>query len=364
MLTLDDVDQILSTMRLRAGDVRIAQWGGLAPRSGYCGTPDGEDEVDLDRVYTLFGQGETIILQHLERWWQPLRELCSDLGGVFGVPAQANVYITPPASRGFAQHYDNHDVLILQVAGAKNWRVVASARELPLHDEPYLADVEERGETAFSTELTMGDTLYLPRGWLHEGDAQRQISVHVTVGVFPPLWVDLMKEAVAAAATEDVNLRKSLPLGAATIRGPEPPLREQFERLVQTMGTAETLTRALRRLRARSISIDLPMLTGHLHAFQQDPPVTLTTTVARRIVAFEVHRDDDDLVLSFRRRTLRMPSYVHPDLAFIAEASTFQAESLPGDLDDEGKLVLVRRLLKEGFLMRITEEPTRGARRF
>jgi hypothetical protein len=41
---------------------------------------------------------------------------------------------------------------------------------------------------------------------------------------------------------------------------------------------------------------------------------------------------------------------VESTLRFILEAEVFVAADLPGDLDDAGKLVLLQRLLREGFL--------------
>ena len=39
------------------------------------------------------------------------------------IPVQINAYITPPQNRGFAAHYDVHDVFVLQIAGRKTWRI-------------------------------------------------------------------------------------------------------------------------------------------------------------------------------------------------------------------------------------------------
>ena len=50
------------------------------------------------------------------------------------------------------------------------------------------------------------------------------------------------------------------------------------------------------------------------------------------------------------------PGWVDPVLRFICKApGSFAVGSLPGDLDAESKLVLARRLIKEGFL-RVVEE--------
>ena len=38
--------------------------------------------------------------------------------------------------------------------------------------------------------------------------------------------------------------------------------------------------------------------------------------------------------------------------AFFETEEPFRAADLPGELDDEGRLVLVRRLVREGFLRR------------
>jgi hypothetical protein len=45
-----------------------------------------------------------------------------------------------------------------------------------------------------------------------------------------------------------------------------------------------------------------------------------------------------------------MPGFVESDVRFMQRAPDFAADELPGELDADGRLVLVRRLLFEGFL--------------
>ena len=63
---------------------------------------------------------------------------------------------------------------------------------------------------------------------------------------------------------------------------------------------------------------------------------------------------DDEARLSFEGRELSLPAFVAADLEFLLDIDEpFRASDLPGPLDDEGRLVLVRRLVREG-LLRIT----------
>ncbi|KPC69204.1 hypothetical protein ADL27_54620, partial [Streptomyces sp. NRRL F-6602] len=67
--------------------------------------------------------GATLVLQALHRTWQPVAEFCAGLGTELGHPVQANAYVTPPQNRGFDDHYDVHDVFVLQIEGTKRWLV-------------------------------------------------------------------------------------------------------------------------------------------------------------------------------------------------------------------------------------------------
>jgi ribosomal protein L16 Arg81 hydroxylase len=77
--------------------------------------------VDGRKVLGLFADGATVVLQGLHRYWPPLTELVRGLELALGHPCQANAYLTPPGSQGFAVHSDSHDVFVFQTAGTKQW---------------------------------------------------------------------------------------------------------------------------------------------------------------------------------------------------------------------------------------------------
>ena len=52
-------------------------------------------------------------------------------------PRQVNAYVTPAQNTGFSDHYDVHDVFVLQVAGEKRWRIREPVHPSPLRDQPW-----------------------------------------------------------------------------------------------------------------------------------------------------------------------------------------------------------------------------------
>jgi hypothetical protein len=63
---------------------------------------------------------------------------------------------------------------------------------------------------------------------------------------------------------------------------------------------------------------------------------------------------DGSISLAFEGRQLTFPDHVSEELvAAVSAAEPFTPAELPGSLDETGRLVLVRRLVREGFL-RIT----------
>ena len=66
----------------------------------------------------------------------------------------------------------------------------------------------------------------------------------------------------------------------------------------------------------------------------------------------DLHRTrDGGAVLVFEGKEVRVPAVAHEPLAAMQAASgTFTARALPGALDEAGRLVLVRRLVREGYL--------------
>ncbi|WP_305128047.1 cupin domain-containing protein [Streptomyces longispororuber] len=226
LFSVDAVDELVSRRGLRTPFLRVAKDGATLPESSFT-SPGGVgasigDQLDDTALWRSFADGATLVLQALHRTWEPVADFSSRLGVELGHPVQANAYVTPPQSRGFDDHYDVHDVFVLQVSGTKRWIIHEPVHPDPLRDQPWTerrSDVAEaaRREAHLDTVLTPGDVLYLPRGWLHAAEAQGAVSIHLTLGVHN--WTrHALAEQLARSALQllrdDPQMRSSLPLGS------------------------------------------------------------------------------------------------------------------------------------------------------
>lgn len=221
----DAVDELVSTHGLRTPFLRVAKDGQTQPHSAFtrgAGVGAGiADQVDDTRLTALFADGATLVLQALHRTWPPVVTFAQQLAADLGHPVQVNAYVTPPQSRGFDDHYDVHDVFVLQVSGQKRWRIHAPVHEAPLRDQPWTdrrdaVRAEAEREPLVDAVLEPGDVLYLPRGTLHAATALGDVSTHLTFGVHAWNRHHVAEELSAAAVsvlTDDLDVRRSLPLG-------------------------------------------------------------------------------------------------------------------------------------------------------
>ncbi len=288
------VDDLIARRGLRTPFLRVAKNGATLPDSAFTG-PGGvgatvADQLDDTALWRAFADGATLVLQALQRTWQPLTDFTARLGTELGHPVQANAYVTPPQNRGFDAHYDVHDVFVLQIAGTKRWVIHEPVHPDPLRDQPWTdhrAAVAEaaRGEPAVDTLLEPGDVLYLPRGWLHAAEAQGEVSVHLTLGVHNWTRHALAEQLVGSALEllrDDLAMRTSLPLGVDT---PDGELAFVRERLAAALAASDPAPRFHRARRSQGRPEPMGPLS-QLAATEQlaaDTPVRLRGALAARL---------------------------------------------------------------------------------
>jgi hypothetical protein len=227
---------------------------------------------------------------------------------------------------------------VLQVAGEKHWRVYHPLFDLPLKHQRYSKALGEHGAPVLELTLRAGDTLYLPRGWLHDALTSETDSLHVTVGVNLHTWADALRLALDECE-DDVEFRRSVPEDGAMSA-------DLLERLEARLAPEDVA----RRARAKLVRSRRPILDGQLEEVRMLDALTAETPLERRAT---VIADLDGTTLSFEGKQVTVPEHALAELQAVVEADgPFTAAELPGELDEESRLVLVRRLIREGFLRR------------
>jgi ribosomal protein L16 Arg81 hydroxylase len=344
-----EVERLICETAIRTPAFRLVKDGVQLPTGSYTKDipwrPHGFSGTALvDRVTQEHAQGATIVLQALHLHSHAAAVYCRGLEAELGWPTQANAYCTPAASRGFDVHHDTHDVFVLQVSGRKRWRIYAPVFELPLKDQRWSPErAAELGEPLHDITLEAGDTLYLPRGWPHEAAAADGDSLHITVGLHPPTRIDALRAALTECA-DDVEFRRTLDADGALP-----------DDLLERLATRLRPDAVARRARRRFVDGRRPILDGQLTQVRAAGDLSLDTPLQRRpTVIADLDQTADATTLRFEGKEVRLPSRAHEAVAAIAAADApFTAAALPGPLDHAGRLVLARRLIREGFVRRI-----------
>ncbi|HEY3051321.1 MAG TPA: cupin domain-containing protein [Gaiellaceae bacterium] len=297
--------------------------------------------AQVERVAAQFASGATIVLQALQLQHLPLADFCRDLERELGHPAQANAYYTPPSAQGFKVHHDTHDVFCLQVEGEKRWLVYPPVLEAPLKHQKYTPEMGEPGEPVMDATMRAGDALYLPRGWLHQAMTSDAASLHLTIGINVATWRDAVRAALDEAAQDEVAFRRGVGAGGVAPDG-------LFEALLARL-TPEAVSRRQRR---SFVDSRRPIRADAFDQLRALNDLDLDSLLERReTVIADLDVDERDARLSFDGRTLRFPARVAAEVEYLLRIDEpFTAAELPGRLDDESRLVLVRRLVREGLL--------------
>lgn len=352
-VTLAEVDAVLTGRPHHHPDLQLVDAARTVEVDEYARD---DDSIDPVRAVKRFAAGATIVLNRLDEQAPRVRELLARLETELGIHVQANMYLTPRAAQGFPIHYDNHDVIIVQCEGRKRWRLYESPKVLPMRGERFEAAVTKPGAKTDEFVMDTGDVLYVPRGLMHDAVAEGdELSLHVTIGFHAVRWSEVLLEAIARAAVDDVELRKGIPLGALVDGTPDEALAAQLR------GHAARVLDGVRWERVRD-RVEAQYFFGHKERLgglllDAATELTLDTPLARRDGAQPtLERQGDAVVLTVQGRATRWPAHAATTLENALAHDRFTPRSLGDDLDEKGRLTLARRLLAEGAV-RVARDP-------
>lgn len=243
LLSIARVDDIVTGTDLKEGQLDLADASRQLQRGAYV---DAAGYVDRGAVAEFHREGATIVLNQAHQLDPTLGRYCRALEHVFSTHVQTNLYLTPPNAQGFRTHYDNHDVLVIQIAGEKAWRLYDMPVDTPYRGEGFETGVYETGELRQEFVLKAGDCAYVPRGLMHDASTSgTEASLHITVGLIARTWADLILEAVSEVALKSPELRRTLPAGYAQQGFDREPWRAHLRKLANTIASEMQLDSAM-----------------------------------------------------------------------------------------------------------------------
>jgi hypothetical protein len=291
-------------------------------------------DVDVPVLHERLRDGATLILDAVNEFGGPLQKLCAGLADEFAASSQANLYACWGASQGFDVHWDDHDVFVIQLEGAKRWRLYGSTRAAPLRRD--LGEEHPRpAEPLEETVLRAGDMLYLPRGYWHAAVGLGEPSLHITVGLTRKTGHDLLTWLADQALAQNLT-RADLPLE----RDDEALGRHVAAVLAASMGGADAadLGRRFRRhveaRRGHRPELSFP--------FIGQPAAPLGPDVTIRLSDGAVHlkpaHQPEAFILSHRGVDYTLAAPLLASLADLATGKTltygeFQSSSAPAPAD-------------------------------
>jgi ribosomal protein L16 Arg81 hydroxylase len=353
LASLETLEDILCTTPLTCDDVGVADDSRALDPEEYL---HGDEKVDAVRVQRLFDQGATITLRRLQRKVPSLAKLCRSAEQQFSCAFQANLYFTPAQAQGFKTHHDTHDVFVLQLIGTKQWHTYEPVLSLPLPGQRYYWDTPPKGPPASIFTLHPGDLFYCPRGIPHNARAGQDASVHISLGGLVATWTELLLEMVADVALRDSAFRTSLPPGYATNDVAPEVLDKTLRELLAKLQVQARPGHVLGLMADRFI-LDRPaLISGQRRTLQAAAMLTLDSRVGgRQGLLYRVTEQRKKITLVCNSRQITFPRFTAAPLKFALCNRSFMPRELPGPLTDAAKIVLVRRLMREGLVVALAE---------
>lgn len=329
VLTVADVDALL-TSAVRRPEVRLMRAGQAVDAASWCttirlGGRQVSEVVDPSSVGRALLDGATVVLQSLHRTVPSVGRFASALEAEISHPVQVNAYLTPPGAAGLAPHADGHDVIAVQLLGSKSWTVDGMG----------------------SVALAAGDALYLPAGTRHAAVTQDRSSLHLTVGIIRTTY----RAAVQRLLARHGALDAPLPLGYATEAGAahlEAGLADALGTAADVLSRADAAALAASEGRRRRPRV---RHEGHIASIVGLDSLDCAAWVRLRPGPPPVLSDEPDgrVRLDLVDRVLHLPPTARAALELLLGGSTVAVGDLP-DLDEDSRLVLARRLVREGML--------------
>jgi len=347
LISIEVIEDLLSTHALSFPTIQLSQAGQAIPVSEYT---DENERIVSNRISERYKRGSTIVISYAHRLVSNLMGLCRAVESSVMMRCQTNAYLSPAGFQGFNPHFDTHDVFILQVGGKKTFNFYSSGADFPTSANRFNREVHKVGEKTEEIALSAGDTLYIPRGFVHDAVADKdEPSLHITLGVYPVLLHNLIDEIVRGAVDSDPRMRRAVAqstwMQANDVQSTTQLIRDVLaEQLDENVVSA-----ALDRLRDEFAIEAIPDTRGSLVTgpVSELPPESAITVDRTKL--FQLDRDQATLKLRAPGQVLEFAEPHAAAVEWLLEQDRAQLSAIPG-LEHGQKQALIEQLVAAGVI--------------
>ncbi|MGN7783057.1 cupin domain-containing protein [Niabella sp. 22666] len=349
ILTPREISDYLERQDIFYPSVRIVKNGKEIPNGEYTlkSTPIGHHRKDgiinTDKAFSLFNNGATFVIQAGQRYFNNLSHCSLELSQKFNSPVQANLYITPNKSQGFNPHWDTHDVFVLQISGTKTWHLYGFEKELPTKNQSFVSK-DYKKEPIQTIQLSPGDFLYVPRGYVHDAMADDGISSHITIGVLSFTWARYFNE-IFPQLEEFKEFREAVPFWKGDLTE---PIKEKTESLRQKL-SALNFDKGIERLNKSYQSAQPQPVHNYFESIRNISKLSADTTLAlNEGVIYQLVKKESGYELHLLGKAIQFSEVMKPAVDYIFNQKKFTLKDLPGDT--ETVRALATQLIREGVV--------------
>ena len=358
LLSWDELNVILERHRLDHPRLRLSKEGKDLPRDAFLNDQSTRRGVTVPRLnvaglHAALGDGAMLVMDAIDEIVPAIEAVALDMERVFGESVQVNAYAGWKTSQGFSTHWDDHDVIVLQLYGCKDWRVFPQTREFPLYKDIDFDLEAPKGEPLLKLRLEPGDALYIPRGWWHDARPCGEPTLHLTFGITKRTAIDFI-EALSEKLRHDPVFRQDLPR-FASLELQDRHLKAMRERLLEAFdGTTMSEYFAVGEARAairRRPSVPWPSLERDAEGWKAGG--YSVQLLSRRTPVIE--RAGGDITLKLGGKKLTLVQHSAPLLDLLVSGEKVNIERLievgrSSDVAESDVLGLVQELMKLGVV--------------
>jgi len=316
-----------------------------------------EGFLNLAEVFASHGAGNSLLLSQIQKRHRATGVFCRQLeidlteaGVALSRQIGANAYLSPPNSQGFSIHYDPHDVFVCQLEGHKLWRLYRREVVNPVDPPPAPTPPDVAGPPLMECTLGPGDSLYIPRGVLHDARTGDESSLHLTLSVYTVTWRDVLSEILS----RDEGFRESLPLhflsDAASADGTckTEALARLGGMVTNTSHLGDALSKATERLFASLNSLP----NGGFDSIRFAESLKPETRLSRAVGVFgRVEMLGNSAILHLPGSSFRGGHEMEPTFRTLLTAPVIRPRDLPIAVSADEKLKFMRGLVLSGYFV-------------